>query len=165
MMKRSTRLHRAEFEEALARFDKIVKNNLDVPHFRDDERRKSDACNQCSLHIRHAFLLLLVRRAHIIPQLILGTMFGIDQTTVSRYLQFGAKYDDDVLVVTPRNITKLISKSKTTKELKEILPDRQGGEIIPDGTLVKTTRPQNSTEQKSNTPARARCLPLVQPPL
>ncbi len=59
-----------------------------------------------------------------------------------------ATHDDDVLLVTSHNITKLIESTKTIEELKEILPGRQGGEIIPDGTLVETTRPQNSTERK-----------------
>ncbi len=97
--------------------------------------------------MRHAFLLLLVRRAHIIPQLILGIMFGIDQTTVSHYLQLGAKYDDDIFVVTSRNIAKLTKSTKTTGELRDTAW-RQGGEIMPDGTLVETTRPEDSTERK-----------------
>ena len=145
---RFTRLRRGEFEEALARFDKIVKNNPDAPHFRDDESKKSDAGNQCILHIRHTFLMSLIRRALNMPQFVLGEMFRIDQTTVSRYLKFVATHDDDTLLVTPHNITKLIKSTDTIEELKDVLPGRQGGEVIADGTLVETTRPQNSSEQK-----------------
>ena len=45
MMSNCTVLHGftgGEFEEALARFDKIIQNSPDAPHFRDDEH-KSDA--------------------------------------------------------------------------------------------------------------------------
>ena len=58
---RFTRFYRAKFEEALIRFDKIVKNNPNTPHFKDDESKKSNAGNQCSLHIRHTFLMSLIR--------------------------------------------------------------------------------------------------------
>ena len=81
---RFTRLRRGEFEETLARFDKIVKNNPDAPHFRDDEHKKSDAGNQCMLHIRHTFLMSLMRRALNMPQFVLGEMFRIDQITLSQ---------------------------------------------------------------------------------
>ena len=108
MIIHSTRLRRGEFEETLARFNKIVKNNPDAPHFRDDEHKKSDAGNQCMLHIRHTFLMSLMRRALNMPQFVLtrgvwtwrvlafmrralnmpqfvlGEMFRIDQITLSQ---------------------------------------------------------------------------------
>ncbi len=83
-MYRFTRLRRGEFKEALALFDKIIRNSPDVPHFRDDKSRKSDAGNQCLLHIRHIFLMSLMRRALNMPQFVLGEMFRIDQITLSQ---------------------------------------------------------------------------------
>ena len=45
-LSRFTRLRRGEFEEALAKFNKIAKEGSDAPHFRNDESKKSDAENQ-----------------------------------------------------------------------------------------------------------------------
>ena len=36
----------------------------------------------------------------------LGAFFGIDQSTVSNYLKLADKYDDELYVVTPDNLTK-----------------------------------------------------------
>ena len=143
---RFTRLRRGEFKEALVRFDEITRNSPDAPRFRDGERKQSDARNQCILHIRHTFLMSLIRRALNMPQFVLGEMFRIDQTPVSRYLKFVTIHDDHTLLVTPHNITKLIKLIETTEELKDMLSGRQGGEIMVDGTLVETTRPQDNTE-------------------
>lgn len=81
------------------------------------------------------------------PQLMLGEMFRIDQTTVSCCLKFAVTHDDYTLLVTPHNITKLIKSARTIEELRDTAR-AQGSEIIPDGTLVETTRPEDNAERK-----------------
>ena len=78
----------------------------------------------------------------------LGAFFGIDQSTVSNYLKLADKYDDELYVVTPDNLTKYIATIKSEEEFKEIVPGRDGGEITIDGSLVETTRPEDEDEQK-----------------
>ena len=68
----------------------------------------------------------------------LGAFFGIDQSTVSNYLKLADKYDDELYVVTPDNLTKYIATIKSEEEFKEIVPGRDGGEITIDGSLVET---------------------------
>ena len=58
-----------------------------MPLFRDDERRASDPGNRCKLYLRHALLMALVHKKDNPTQGVLAAFFGIDQTTVSRYLQ------------------------------------------------------------------------------
>ena len=148
MIKALTRNTKEIFYDTLEDLSQIIKKSNDVPHFRDDQNRKEESGNQCKLYIRHFLLMTQVRKAHNMGQESLGAFFGIDQSTVSNYLKLADKYDDELYIVTPDNITKYIATIKSEEEFKEIVPGRDGGEITIDGTLVETTRPEDKDEQK-----------------
>ena len=60
-----------------------------------------------------------VRKAHNMGQESLGAFFGInDQSTVSNYLKLADKYDDELYLVTPDNLTKYIATIKSEEEFK-----------------------------------------------
>ena len=148
MIKALTRNTKEIFYDTLEDLSQIIKKSNDVPHFRDDQNRKEESGNQCKLYIRHFLLMTQVRKAHNMGQESLGAFFGIDQSTVSNYLKLADKYDDELYIVTPDNITKYIATIKSEEEFKEIVPGRDGGEITIDGTFVETTRPEDKDKQK-----------------
>ena len=88
-----TRLHAAtlqsskEFDYILEKLE-AIKKSKDAPMFRNDERRSDDPGNRCSLHPRHALLMALLRFKDNPTQGTLEAFFGIDKSTVCRYLQF-----------------------------------------------------------------------------
>ena len=61
-----------KFRYMLERAERFLRDSGQMPLFRDDERRASDPGNRCKLYLRQG---------------VLAAFFGIDQTTVSRYLQ------------------------------------------------------------------------------
>ena len=148
LIKALTRSTKEIFDNTLEDLLQIIKKSNDSPHFRDDQDRKEESGNQCKLYIRHFLLMTQVRKSQDWGQESLGTVFGIDQSTVSNYLKLATKYDDELYAVTPYNMTKYISTIKSKEEFKEIVPGRDGGEITIDGTLVETTRPEDKEEQK-----------------
>ena len=148
MINALTRNTKEIFYDTLEDLTRIIKKSNDAPHFRDDHNRKEESGNQCKLYIRHFLLMTQVRKAHNMGQESLGAFFGIDQSTVSNYLKLADKYDDELYVVTPDNLTKYIATIKSEEEFKEIVPGRDGGEITIDGSLVETTRPEDEDEQK-----------------
>ena len=86
--------------------------------FRDDESRASDPGSRCKLRLRHAILMALVHKKDNPTQGVLQAVFGIDQTSVCRYL----KVMDQMLVEalpTARNISKEIASCKTKEEFKK----------------------------------------------
>ena len=83
--------------------------------FYDDESRASDPGSRCKLRLRHVLLLALVRKKDNLTQGTLQAIFGVDQTTVCRYL----KAMDRILVVvlpTAKNISKDIAECETKHE-------------------------------------------------
>lgn len=71
-------------------------------------------------------------------------MFGADQSTICRYLQFA----DSVLVSilsTAGKMIQLVNNTKTIEELNEIMPDKT---IIVDGTEVPKQRLQDNELRK-----------------
>ncbi len=59
----------------------------------------------------------MIRRIPSTTQHALGAFFGIDQSTVSRYLQLAISYDDKIYPI-PNNITDYTATVKTEKELR-----------------------------------------------
>ena len=55
--------------------------------FCNDESRTSDPGNRCKLPLRHAILMALVHKKDNPTQGVLQAVFGIDQTSVCRYLK------------------------------------------------------------------------------
>ena len=78
----------------------------------------------------------------------LEAFFGIDQSTVCRYLQFCGKMLKETLP-TPDRISKAMSKCKTVKGIKEFVPGRRGaGTLLVDGTHIRVDRPGEKEERK-----------------
>ena len=65
--------------------------------FRDDESKTSDPGNRCKLRLRHAILMALVHKKDNPTQGVLQAVFGIDQTSVCRYLKVMGKILAEVL--------------------------------------------------------------------
>ena len=149
-----TRLHAAtlqsskEFGVILKQFEDAIKKSKDAPIFRSDEKRSDDPGNRCSLYPRHALLMYLLRLKDNPTQGTLEAFFGIDQSTVCRYLQFCGKMLKETLP-TPDRISKAMSKCKTVKEIKEFVPGRRGaGTLLVDGTHIRVDRPGEKEERK-----------------
>ena len=149
-----TRLHAAtlqsskEFGVILKQFEDAIKKSKDAPMFRSDKKRSYDPGNRCSLYPRHALLMYLLRLKDNPTQGTLEAFFGIDQSTVCRYLQFCGKMLKDTLP-TPDRISKAMSKCKTVKGIKEFVPGRRGaGTLLVDGTHIRVDRPGEKEERK-----------------
>ena len=74
----------------------------------------------------------------------LQAIFGIDQTSVCRYL----KVMDKILAVvlpTARNISKAMVACETKEEFKKMVPGNDGGDVIADGTHCPVRRPSEKT--------------------
>ena len=149
-----TRLHAAtlqsskEFEVILKQFEDAIKKSKDAPMFRNDKKRSYDPGNRCSLYPRYALLMYLLRLKDNPTQGTLEAFFGIDQSTVCRYLQFCGKMLKETLP-TPDRISKAMSKCKTVKGIKEFVLGRRGaGTLLVDGTHIRVDRPGEKEERK-----------------
>ncbi len=115
--------------------------------FRDDESRASDPGNRCKLRLRHAILMALIHKKDNPTQGVLQAIFGIDQTSVCRYL----KVTDQILakiLPTANNISKEIASCNTQEEFKKIIPGQGGGDITIDGTHCPVQRPSEKTVRR-----------------
>ena len=148
-----TRLHaatlqsRKEFGVILKQFEDAIKKSKDAPLFRNNEKRSDDPGNRCSLYPRHALLMYLLRLKDNPTQGTLEAFFGIDQSTVCRYLQFCNEMLKETLP-TPDRISKAMSKCKTVKGIKEFVPGRGAGTLLVDGTHIRVDRPGEKEERK-----------------
>ena len=148
-----TRLHAAtlqsskEFGVILKQFEDAIKKSKDAPLFRNNERRSDDPGNRCSLYPRHALLMYLLRLKDNPTQGTIEAFFGIDQSTVCRYLQFCNEMLKETLP-TPDRISKAMSKCKTVKGIKEFVPGRGAGTLLVDGTHIRVDRPGEKEERK-----------------
>ena len=116
----------------------------ETPLFCDDESRASDPGNRCKLRLRHALLMALVRKKDNPTQGTLQALFGVDQTSVCRYL----KVMDRILAAvlpTAKNISKDIAECETKEEFKKRVPGPTGGNVFADGTHCKVQRPSEKT--------------------
>ena len=140
----ATLCSKEEFQYILERTAVHAAASGDMPLFRDDESRASDPGNRCKLCLQHALLMALIRKKDNPTQGTLQAIFGVDQTSVCRYL----KVMDRVLVAvfpTARNISKDIAECKTREEFKRIVPGPDGGDVIADGTHCPVRHPSEKT--------------------
>ena len=140
----ATLCSREEFRYILERTGACAIASGDMPLFRDDESRTSDPGNRCKLRFRHALLMSLIRKKDNPTQGTLQAIFGVDQTSVCRYL----KVMDRILVsVLPmaKNISKEIAACETKEEFKRIVPGPGGGDVTADGTHCPVQRPSEKT--------------------
>ena len=115
--------------------------------FRDDKSRASDPGNRCKLRLRHALLMALVHKKDNPTQGVLQAIFGIDQTSVCRYLKAMNQILAEVLP-TARNISKKMASCETKEEFKKIVPGDDGGDAIIDGTHCPVQRPSEKTVRR-----------------
>ena len=131
-----------KFDYMYDRFVKDSKRRRNAPLFAEDEKSKPG--NRCLLGRREVLYLALVRKRHNMRQKALAVMFGINQSTVSRYLEFADKILEKILP-TADNTTELIKKAKTRKEAEKIVPDKT---LITDATHAQKQRPKNKEQRK-----------------
>ena len=130
---------RKKFQHILEHAEAYVTASDKMRLFRDGESRASDPGNRCKLRLRHAILMALVHKKDNPTQGVLQAVFGIDQTSVCRYLKVMNRILAKVLP-TANNISKAIASCKTKEEFKRIVPGDDGGDAIIDGTHCPVQR-------------------------
>ena len=133
-----------EFQYILRHVEAYVTASGETPLFCDDESRASDPGNRCKLRLRHALLMALVRKKDNPTQGTLQAIFGVDQTSVCRYLKVMDKILAAVLP-TAKNISKEIAECKTVEGFKKRVPGPDGGDITVDGTHCPVLRPSEKS--------------------
>ena len=144
MLRQATLADGPKFRYMLERAERFLVHSGQMPLFRDDERRASDPGNRCKLYLRHALLMALVHKKDNPTQGVLAAFFGIDQTTVSRYLQVMDRMLAETLP-TAAKISEEIAGAATQEEFKRIVPGQGGGDIFLDGTHCPVQRPSEKT--------------------
>ena len=144
MLRPATLADGPKFRYMLERAERFLVHSGQMPLFRDDERRASDPGNRCKLYLRHALLMALVHKKDNPTQGVLAAFFGIDQTTVSRYLQVMDRMLAETLP-TAAKISEEIAGAATQEEFKRIVPGQGGGDIFLDGTHCPVQRPSEKT--------------------
>ena len=144
MLRQATLADGPKFRYMLERAERFLRDSGQMPLFRDDERRASDPGNRCKLYLRHALLMALVHKKDNPTQGVLAAFFGIDQTTVSRYLQVMDRMLAETLS-TAAKISEEIAGAATQEEFKRIVPGQGGGDIFLDGTHCPVQRPSEKT--------------------
>ena len=131
-----------QFEHIYKDFEKAARKAENAPLFADDDR--PDPGNRCVLSRKQVLLLTMTRKRRGNVQVQLATMFGVDQATVCRYLQFADPILESVLP-TADKVGKRIRAAKTEEELEELVP---GKAIIIDGTHTPIQRPKDGDRRK-----------------
>ena len=143
----ATLCSREEFRYILERTGACAIASGDMPLFRDDESRASDPGNRCKLRFRHALLMSLIRKKDNPTQGTLQAIFGVDQTSVCRYLKVMDRVLASVLP-TARNVSEEIAACKTKEEFKRMVPGPGGGDVTVDGTHCPVQRPSEKTVRR-----------------
>ena len=136
-----------EFQYILRHMEAYVTASGETPLFCDDESRASDSGNRCKLRLRHALLMALIRKKDNPTQGTLQAIFGVDQTSVCRYLKVMDKILAAVLP-TAKKISKEIAECETVEEFKKRVPGPDGGDITVDGTHCSVLRPSEKTVRR-----------------
>ncbi len=129
----TTSMNRRRFDYTYDRFTEFAKKHTEGPLFSEDE--DDGPGNRCKLSYRHAPLLALMRKYGNPTREQLAAFFGIDQSTVCRYL----KYCDMIflkILPTPDAVSQKIRNARTIEGLREIIPDLT---VIVDGTHISSS--------------------------
>ena len=118
-----------------------------MPLFRDDESKTSDPGNRCKLCFRHALLMSLIRKKDNPTQGTLQAIFGVDQTSVCRYLKVMDQILTSVLP-TAKNVSKEIAACETKEEFKRTVPGPGESDVTADGTHCPVQRPSEKTVRR-----------------
>ena len=136
-----------EFQYILRHVEAYVAASGETPLFCDDESHASNPGNRCKMRLRHALLMTLVHKKDNPTQGTLQALFGVDQSSVCRYL----KVMDRILAAvlpTAKNITKKITACETVEELKSIVPGPDVGDVFVDGTHCHVQHPSEKTVRR-----------------
>ncbi len=109
-------------------------------------KRESDAGNRCKLDPEHALLVGLTKKRTNVTQGQLAALFGIDQTTVCRYI----KLVDEILkriLPTAGNVSDIIqSDEKPIQQIQKVL----GNTLLIDGTHVPVRRSEDFVQRNKS---------------
>ena len=143
LLKKTTGCTPGQFAEILKDFERDVLAR--GPLFRGDGQSAGDRGNRCKLYPRHVLLLALCRYYTGLTEDALGTWFGVDQSTVSRYLDLAAHILTDI-VVSPKFLTELIKTIGDVDDLKQLIPHLR---LLVDGTHIQRERPGDGAQRKA----------------
>ncbi len=138
----TTSMNLRQFDYIYDRFTKLAKKHTEGPLFSEDEDNLPG--NRCKLSYRHALLMSLMRKYGNPTQEQLAAFFGIDQSTVCRYL----RYCDMIflkILPTPDAVSRKIRNTRTIEGIREIVPDLT---VIVDGTHIDIQRPTDKEPRK-----------------
>ncbi len=138
----TTSMNLRQFDYIYDRFTKLAKKHTEGPLFSEDEDNLPG--NRCKLSYRHALLMSLMRKYGNPTQEQLAAFFGIDQSTVCRYLRYCDMIFTKILP-TPDAVSRKIRNARTIKEVKKIVPDLT---VIVDGTHIDIQRPTDKEPRK-----------------
>ena len=142
-LKSYTGLSHGKFEYLYRIFIKKVKRDPNAPQLLG---LKVTQGNVCKLLPRHILLLILMRHYTGMSQKLLAQMFMVNQSTISRRLDYGLKI-----------LSRIVPSSKKVKNVlkygsedirRTILTGPNGGTVIIDGSRVPAFRPSDAKQQK-----------------
>ena len=139
--RRESKLARAGKRGPRPMADVAADKQNNIPMVRNDPARGSAPGNRCKLEPFYIMVLALIRKYRNESEGTLGDMFGINQSTVSRYLILTDRILAETLP-TPEKIMNLIKEIGTAKEFARLFPDDTGESVVIfDGTHVRFARP------------------------
>ena len=121
-------------------------------------QRASDPGNRCVPSVEQALLLYMARIRTGWTQEDLEIGYGVDQTTISRYLEDVGGMLAEILP-TGRNVAKELKNMKSIKGLTVLIPGFDGT-IIVDGTHSRIQRPSDSDARKAAYGGRKKAFTL-----
>ena len=127
-----------QFDYILNEFTEAAKKHSDAPLFSDDMVYRGNRCN----HMRHVLLLALMSEKLGITRDGFSSIFDVDQSTISRYLEFAKTILLEILP-TAEKITQILRNARTIEEIKHLVPGSNGGELYIDGTHISIERPSD----------------------
>jgi len=131
-----------QFGFVCRRFIEQSKKHPGRPLFSEDD--SDDPGNRCKLPYRHVVLMALMRKRGATIQEQLAVFFGIDQSTVCRYLRFADLIFAQILP-TASKVSDRIQKTRTIPDLKKLVPNLA---TIVDGTHMDIQRPSKKEPRK-----------------
>ncbi len=139
--RRESKLARAGKRGPRPMADVAADKQNNIPMVRNDPARGSAPGNRCKLEPFYIMVLALIRKYRNESEGTLGDLFGINQSTVSRYLILADRILAETLP-TPKKIMNLIKEIGTAKEFARLFPDDTGESVVIfDGTHVRFARP------------------------
>jgi len=135
-------LDRGQFGLVCTRFIEQSQKHPGRPLFSEDG--SDEPGNRCKLPYRHVVLMALMRKRGNTIQEQLAVFFGIDQSTVCRYLRFADSVLAEILPTASR-VSDRMQKTRTMAGLKKLVP---GLAVTVDGTHVDIQRPSSKEPRK-----------------